>query len=101
MNKYIIIAGDLNINLFSNSCPRVNSFVFNLQSQLFLPVITKPTRFPCYSVVLSPAASLLDHLWINWAQPVSGGILCSNLSDHWPTFLFVHQIANVDKNIIY
>ena len=53
-------------------------------------------------VVPSPSASLLDHIRINWAQPVTSGILCSDLSDHCPTLLFwPHQMANVDQNIQY
>ena len=45
-NKKIILAGDININLLNQQCLAVETFITNLQSLHFIPVITKPTRFP-------------------------------------------------------
>ena len=61
-NQKIILVGDININL-NQQCPAVETFITNLQSLHFIPVITKPTPFPPSNVKGNP--SLLDQIWIN------------------------------------
>ena len=52
-NSEIILAGDLNINLidYERSGDDVGNFVHSMYSLNFLPVITRPTRFPLGSSV--------------------------------------------------
>ena len=61
----VIVTGDFNINLlnYENSCPGIRGFVNSMFSCSFLPVITKPTRFPSGEQLGQP--SLLDHIWYN------------------------------------
>ena len=45
-NKIVIISGDMNLNLNDMNSPYVISYLSLLHSYMFIPVITKPTRFP-------------------------------------------------------
>ena len=82
-NRNCILAGDFNINLGENST-NVNSFVYNMHSSHFIPLITKPTRFPPSE---SHLPSLLDHIWVNQAEIVHSGIILNDFTDHCPTFI--------------
>lgn len=83
-NQKVILMGDLNINLLVQGCVHIDSFVSNLQSLHYLPAITKPTRFPSD---INQQPSLLDHIWINSLSHFTSGILCSDVTDHCPTFI--------------
>ena len=73
-----IVAGDMNVNLLSDVSASIGTYITNMHSLGFLPVITKPTRFP--------NGSLLDHVWINYLGSYSSGIITFDLTDHCPTF---------------
>ena len=91
----VVVAGDMNINLNNIDSIHVNNYVSCLNSSLFLPVITKPTRFPSGDNNGNP--SNLDHIWYNKLQPFQSGILNLDISDHLPTFLHVY-IGNIQCN---
>ena len=83
-NKKCIICGDFNINLLNNS-QIVNIFMNNMFSNHFLPLISKPTRFPN---VNGQEPSLLDHFWINSLDMTySSHILLNDMTDHCPIIL--------------
>ena len=84
--KLVLLAGDMNINLLDMDCSRVQNYVNMLHSLHFLPAITKPTRFSNNHE--SSTFSNLDHIWINEIKPFFSGVLCVDISDHSPTFLF-------------
>jgi hypothetical protein len=91
----IIITGDLNINLLKES-PAIESFITDLQSMSFIPVITKPTRFPPHNSNILPSA--IDHIWINSLQQYSSGIISTDISDHCPNFIHLPcAIQNSDR----
>jgi hypothetical protein len=87
------ILGDLNINLLVQDSLAVQNFVTELQSLSFLPLITKPTRFP--SVNSNAVPSLIDHIWLNTLQQCSSGILLLDITDHLPTFIQIPRINHM------
>ena len=61
-----ILAGDFNINLLEHhSHSDTNDYISFMQNHFYLPVITRPTRFPEGQQRAIP--SLLDHIYINFS----------------------------------
>ena len=87
-NKNVILLGDFNINLLHN-IPPIDNFINNLNSYYFIPIITKPTRFPKQG---NP--SLLDQIWINKLTNYHSGVVLCDITDHCPTFLRIPIITN-------
>ena len=80
-SKLCVLLGDFNINLLSDDSA-INSFMHNLHSHHFLPLITKPTRFPAISNSLP---TLLDQIWINDLNyKFKCNILMHDITDHLP-----------------
>lgn len=96
VRETVIVAGDFNADLLKSDNVPIINLVSSLQTLHFLPVITKPTRFPADESIGSP--SLLDHVWLNTLSRYCSGILCVDITDHCPTFvsLFVPQ-KNVER----
>ena len=92
-NQHIGLLGDFNINLLATNCPHMDIFMNNLQTLHYLPLITRPTRFPCPTQLRPSPPSILDHIWTDLAMPVRSRILCADLTDHCPTFLLVHNLS--------
>ena len=84
-NELVILTGDFNINLSNLESNSVNNFTSCLNSMHFLPLITRPTRFPPENDGTNP--SILDHIWINNIVPYDQGILCMDATDHCPVFI--------------
>ena len=79
------LAGDLNINLLNESQEIIDFFSF-MYSSHFVPIVTKPTRFPSNNDQHTP--SLIDHIWINRIDiPYECFIILSDFTDHCPLFL--------------
>jgi hypothetical protein len=93
----VFLAGDLNIDLLSDNCRHVSGFVSSMQSLHFLPLITKPTRFPPNDQSCNP--SLLDHIWSNSLCNYSSGILALDITDHCPTFVQIPIPVNLNEKI--
>ena len=91
--KTVIVMGDLNIDLLKQGNIHVTAFVDNMRSLNYLPLITKPTRFPVGEGAGSP--SLLDHIWFNSLRRVESEIISIDMTDHCPTFIDV--IAAIDS----
>jgi hypothetical protein len=90
-NVYIL--GDMNIDFFKyNSHIPTEEYLDMLYSQIFLPLITKPTR------VTDHTATLIAHIYTNSAlQSITSGIACLDISDHLPIFCIVESFS---KNAI-
>ena len=83
-----ILIGDLNINLLDHVIHRpTNDFLNMLQTFNYLPLITRPTRFPEGNQNASP--SLLDHIYVNFSRPLVAGILHHKITDHLPIFVHI------------
>ena len=80
--KFIILAGDLNINLLDGS-GHTEDLVSLLQSFSLISVIDQPTRF----LPSNPGnSSLIDQIWIPNFSTCKSGVFDFDLSDHNPCF---------------
>ena len=84
--------GDWNINLIKyNENNNVKFYVDMLHSRNSRNLVNKPTR------VTNTSATLIDHIYSNDASnPLTPGIIASDTSDHFPTFL---KIKNSKENV--
>ena len=86
MKNNIVIIGDININLLEHMThTATNNYLAALQTINFLPHISKPTRFPDTLNLSEP--SLLDHIYTNFNNNFTSGIMHYQISDHLPIFL--------------
>ena len=86
-NKLCVILGDLNINLLNDDL-HTNSFIYNMQSHHFFPLITKPTRF---SPIPGINPSLIDHIWLNeFTNNYRCSIVMNDFTDHCPVLLQIN-----------
>ena len=99
--KEVFIMGDMNMDLLKiNSHAKTHEYINNIFSQVFIPLITKPTR------VATHTATLIDHIY--YKQPdkrSSSGILKTDISDHFGIFSIIKtnkttQIKSEKKHII-
>ena len=87
-NKCVIL-GDFNIDILKLESAHIISYLNMLQSNAFHSIVDKPTR------VTATSSTLIDHVLTNDAiSQITPGILNSDVSDHFPTFVL---IKNVDK----
>ena len=81
-----ILTGDFNINLLEHHTHSdTNDYLAFMQNFFYLPIITRPTRYPEGQQRGSP--SLLDHVYINFTPPSISGILKIGIADHLPVFI--------------
>ena len=80
----VLVCSDFNINLLNFETHKsTDSYINNLISKSFFPLITLPTR------IKQQSATLIDHIWGNKIHDNSkSGILLSSLSDHFPVIYF-------------
>lgn len=97
VNKKIIVAGDFNVNILCQESPSSNLFLNTMHSMYFLPIITKPTRFPAETLNQDP--SLLDHIWLNCVQMYNSGIFLTDITDHCPTFVILPGLLHSDSKV--
>ena len=90
----VAVAGDFNINLNLPYDSDVLELSSKLHSKYFIPVITKPTRFPPGNLTSPP--STLDQIWTNYLNLSKYGILDFDVTDHLPTFC-IFDFPFVDK----
>ena len=92
----VCVTGDFNVNLLNSESTDSMSLVNLLQSNHFIPVITKPTRFPPNNSLIEP--TLLDHMWFNCLDIYSSGIFLFDMTDHCPVFsCFSHGASDEPK----
>ena len=96
-NKTVIIAGDMNINLTNNDNSTSIDYLTMLRSYNYLPVITKPTRFPTDSN-FSVRASTIDHIFLNKLVPFDSVIFWDDFSDHCPTAIRLESFMSQSNN---
>ena len=93
--------GDLNINLLDHaSNDRVKQFINTILQNNLIPTINKPTR------VTNRSSTLIDNIITNnfHGNPLNTGIIKTDLTDHFPTFLITDEILHYNapsKTIIY
>ena len=92
-NKEFYIMGDFNIDLLkAHSNSFTKNYPDNLISYSVKCTINKPTRCTINS------KTLLDHIYTNNSKYYNvSGIVEYDISDHLPTFIFVHNTAIKNK----
>ena len=81
-NKKCFIMGDFNLNLLNcHNHKLTNEFLDTLYSNMFFPLITRPTRITSYN------ATLIDNIFTNDLDNCSfSGLFFTDISDHLPIF---------------
>ena len=97
-SKQVLVLGDINIDLLKSDSPGVAEFANTMQSVSFIPVITKPTRFPAGNSAIAP--SLLDHIWVNRFNAFTSGIIVVDSTDHCPVFIKIPIVASISEKIV-
>ena len=77
-----LITGDFNIDLLKHDeNADTDGFINNLYEHLFIPLISRPTRFNINS------STLIDNIFSNKLHDsLVSGILITDVSDHFPVF---------------
>ena len=81
--KYFsLIMGDFNLNLINfQHHQTTGEFLDGLYSNMFIPLITRPSRITCHT------ATLIDNVFFNdFFDRSRSGLLISDISDHLPIF---------------
>ena len=95
-NSEVLICGDYNINLLKiNSEPHFSYFFDTMLTHSFFPKITFPTR-----VNNSSGATLIDNIFCKLSSitlQTKAGIMLTDISDHYPYFIFVNICQKVNK----
>ena len=88
-NKHCILIGDFNINLLSSKeNTRCQEFIDTVLSYSFVPLITRPTR------ITDQSRTLIDNIFTNINPIPKGGIILSDITDHFPVFAIMPHILS-------
>ena len=85
--------------MFENLNNDSRYFVDNMFSHVFLPLITRSTRFPSGGQHGSPSI-ILDHVWYNRCNAVWSGILIYDVTDHLPTFIVLKDVLLPNSTLV-
>ena len=95
-NKVCYICCDNNIDLLkTEQHSGTSDCVDDMYSNMFIPLINKPTR------VTETTATLIDNIWCNDVfntKDFSSGIIFNTTSDHFPIFHILHDVSIPTKN---
>ena len=94
-NKNVVIMGDFNIDLLKFEMHnKTNSYIDNISSNAYIPLITKPTRMTPHSV------TLIDHIYTNdISRSYKSGIIITDIADHFSIFTIIQIIIDKPKPI--
>ena len=84
-NKFLIFAGDINIDLLNVNVQDTINYINLMFSFHLLPVIDCITRYSNNESGFS--GTNLDHIFMNKLIPYSSGVICLDITDHFPTFV--------------
>ena len=95
-NKLCYIMGDFNLDLLNcHSHQFTSEFLDVMYSNMFFPLITRPTR------ITSNTATLIDNIFTNHLGNYSfSGLLLTDISDHLPIFCFTYEHRTRIDNIM-
>ena len=83
----VIVAGDFNLNLLNLNNRKIYNYFDHMLNLHLIPKITFPTHF------LDKTCTLIDNIFSKVSpasQSLESGILVSNISDHYPTFISIN-----------
>ena len=94
----LILLGDYNIDLLKNNSHK-NKFEICLQSNYLIPTIFSATRveFKDFinedNIITEDTSTLIDNIFINNNIEYQSGIIETDISDHYSTFIIVPDIT--------
>ena len=89
-NQTCYIMGDFNFNLMDHHC----EFLDGMYSNMFIPLITRPTR------ITSQTATLIDNIFTNQlSHCLRSGLLFTDISDHLPVFSICFEDKTYTRNV--
>ena len=86
--------GDFNLNLMDSDCYSLTGeFLDEMYSNMFFPLITRPTR------ITSHTATLIDNIFTNhFHHHLKSGLLFTDILDHLPVFsIYFDQTRSCQK----
>ena len=84
INKTVIVAGDMNMDLNSINDSLVDQYLSSLNSLNFVSIITEPTHF-FNSINDTVSSTNLDHIFTNVTRPFDSFVFDFCISDHCGT----------------
>ena len=94
-SEYLILAGDLNINLLGGG-GYIEDLISLLQSFSLVSVIDLPTRY----LPNNPGnSSLIDQIWISNFSSCNSGVFEIDISDHSPCFAHFSFIGSLKEKL--
>ena len=95
-NKTCYFLGDYNINILNyESHAQTAQFVDMMSSNVFLPLITRPSR------VTATSATLIDNIFTNDIGDINNSVqvlFITDISDHFPVFHIARQMEIKEKD---
>ena len=99
-NDFIIITGDININLSGFEKLAVQKYQCFFNSYQLLPVKTIPNRFAPNNPSINP--STFDHIMVNKYILFNSGVIEIHFTDHLTSFMqfnFDHFLFQIFQNL--
>ena len=91
-NKLVYLMGDFNIDLLKKDVHNISEHFSNmLHSFNFFPLINSPTR------VTETSSTLIDNIFTNYLSEHTSGVICSDLSDHYPIFTIINKHEHINE----
>ena len=94
--SFVILAGDMNINMNDTISGSVQNYIAHLTSLNLFSMVNNYTRFSNDDTDLVQHRSAIDHIWINEVVPNISAIIHYDATDHRPCILHM----KFDENII-
>ena len=94
----LILLGDYNIDLLKNDSNK-NKFEICLQSNYLVPTIFSATRVATIKQngQYITTKTLIDNIFINHNINHQSGIIESTISDHYPIYIIIPELAGISK----
>lgn len=93
--KSVILLGDMNIDISDTNHLASSEYLNCLISYGLKSLITVPTR-----VVPGGSSTLIDHVFSNISSNIAGGVILSDITDHYPVFFSTNSAAIKPKKNI-
>ena len=101
LNKRIVVAGDMNINLLNITDIKTKNLMDFMNSFNLSPLITLPTRYSLNNDNNRLRLTLIDHIFSNINLPSKNGVIEYTMSDHYPNFSIFHHFFKSSPQYAY
>lgn len=95
-NKNVVIVGDININLLDSDSKLTADYIGLFSGFGYESLIEHPTR-----CTLLGCETLLDHALSNLSPAPESGVVCADITDHYPVFLIFNAAVAKKKTLAF